>query len=109
MIIDQVNASTWTDADEFTSDENFANMIFSNVTVKTSEIPNSDTKYGNIKLQKTIKGDSGTLSKCWNIDLGKAKKTVTWTTKTWSPKLFSTNARVPISNQWLNATLQTYA
>ena len=52
-------------------------MIFSNVTVKTSEIPNSDTKYGNIKLQKTIKGDSGTLSKRWNIDLGKAKKTVT--------------------------------
>ena len=77
MIIEQVTTSTCTDAAEFNSDESFNIMIFSNVTVKASEIPNSDTKYVNIKSQKAKQVDSGTLSKSCNIDLDKAKKTVT--------------------------------
>ena len=79
MIIDQMTASTCTDASDFTSDENCDNMILSNIIVNVSGIYNSDTRYGNIKLHKTKQVDSETLAEHWNIDLGKAKKTVTRT------------------------------
>ena len=52
MIIDQVIVSTCTDATNFISDENFANMLLSNVTVNVPKISNSDTRYENIKTQK---------------------------------------------------------
>ena len=77
MIIDQVTAITCTDAADFTSDESFASMILSNVTLNISEISNSGTRYGNIKSQKTKQVDSETLDKRCNIDLGNAKKIVT--------------------------------
>ena len=80
MIIDQVTAVTWTDAAYFTYDENFADIILSNVTVNFSEITNSVTRYGDIKLQKTKNVYSEALAMRWNIEIGKAKKTVTWTT-----------------------------
>ena len=51
-------------------------MFFSDVTVNVSELSNYDTRYGNIKSKKTKQVDSETLAKRWNIDLGKAKKTV---------------------------------
>ena len=81
MIIDQVTAGTCTDAADFASDDTFANMLFSNVTVNISEISSFDTRYGNIRLQKTKKVDSETLFKRWNIYLGNTNKTVTQTTQ----------------------------
>ena len=77
MIIDQVTASTCIDAAEFTSDENVANMLLSNVTVKFSDISNSDTRYGNIKSQEAKQVDSETLAKHWNVDLGRDKNNET--------------------------------
>ena len=50
MIIDQVTASIFTDADDFISDETFATMLLYNVTTNISKLSNSDTWYGNIKL-----------------------------------------------------------
>ena len=81
IIIDQVTASTCTDAADYNSDDNFANMLLSNATVNVSEISNSDTRYGNTKSQKTKQVDSETLAKRWNIDFVKAKKDVTKTTQ----------------------------
>ena len=51
-------------------------MVLSNVTENVPKIYNSDTRYENIKLHNTKQVDSETLVKSWNIDLGKAKKTV---------------------------------
>ena len=56
-------------------------MLLSNVTVNVSEISNSDTRYGNIKMQNTKQVDYETLAKHWNIYLGKDKKTVTQKTQ----------------------------
>ena len=79
MIIDQVTASTCTNAADFTFEEKFATMILSNVNANVSDISNPGTRYGNIKLQNTKQVDSETLAKRWNIDLGKSKKIVTRT------------------------------
>ena len=79
MIIYQVTASTCTDAANLTSDINFATIILSNVTENVSKISYSDTRYGNTRSQKTKQFDYETLAKPWNIDLGKAKKTVNQT------------------------------
>ena len=81
MNIDQMTASTCNEAAEFTSDKIFATILLSNVITNVSKIYNSDTRNGNMKLQMTQKVDSETLSKSWNIELGKAKKTVTQTTQ----------------------------
>ena len=56
-------------------------MLLSNVTVNVSEISNSDTRYGNFKSKNTKQVYSETLAEIWNIDLGKAKVTVTQTTQ----------------------------
>ena len=80
-VIEKVTAITCTDAADFTSNDNLATIMLSNVASNVSKISISDTRYGNIKLQKTKQVDSETLAKCWNIDLGKAKKTVTQTTQ----------------------------
>ena len=77
MIIDQVTASTCTDADEFIYDDNFDTMLFSNVTANFSEIYNYDIKYENIKSQKTKQVYYETLAKRCNIYLGKSKNNVT--------------------------------
>ena len=79
MIIDQVTASTCTNAADFTFEEKFATMILSNVNANVSDISNPGTRYGNIKLQNTKQVDSETLAKRWNSDLGKSKKIVTRT------------------------------
>ena len=81
MITDQVTVSTCTDNAYFTSDNIFANMLLSNITINVSEISNSDTKHRNIKSQKTKQVDSENLANHWNTDLGKAKKTTTQRTK----------------------------
>ena len=64
------------------------NILLSNVTVNFSNIYNSDTRYGNIKSQKTKNIYSETLDKLWNIDIGKAKKTETRTTQRGFQRLF---------------------
>ena len=79
MFIDQVTASTCTDAADLTSEETFSTMTLSNVNANVSDISNPGTRYGNIKLQNTKQVDSETLAKRWNIDLGKSKKIVTRT------------------------------
>ena len=79
MFIDQVTASTCTDAADFTSDDNCSTMILSNINANVSDISNPGTRYGNIKLQNTKQVDSETLAKRWNSDLGKSKKIVTRT------------------------------
>ena len=52
MIINQVTARTTVCATDIYSDENFANVLESNVTVTLSEIKNSNNKYGDIKSKK---------------------------------------------------------
>ena len=52
IVINQVTDSTTVCAAEIYSDENFANVLESNVTVTLSEITNSNNKYGDIKLKK---------------------------------------------------------
>ena len=81
MIIDQATAIFCTDASDFTSNVDFTNMLLSNVTVNVSEISNSDTRYGNIKSQKTKHVDSETLANHWKIDLGKSNNTMTQLTQ----------------------------
>ena len=81
MVIKQVTASMTVCATDIYSDENFANVLEANVTVTLSEIKNSNNKYGDIKSKKGKQVDSNTLSKRWNIDLGKVKRTVQRTTQ----------------------------
>ena len=57
VIINQVTAITCIDADEFTSDEMFANMILSNMNINVSDISNPDTRYGKIKSKNTKQVD----------------------------------------------------
>ena len=76
MVINQVTASTTVCIPDIYSNEYFANILESNITVTLFEITNSNNKYGNIKSNKGKQVDSKTLSKSWNIDLGKAKRTV---------------------------------
>ena len=81
MVINQVTSSTTVCAADIYSDEKFANVLESNVTVTLSEITDSNNKYGNTKSKKVKQVDSNTLSKRWNIDLGKSKRTVQRTTQ----------------------------
>ena len=81
MVINQVTDSTTVCAADIYSDENFANVLESNVTATLSEIKNSNYKYGDIRSKKGNQVDSNTLSKRWNIDLVKFKRTVQRTTQ----------------------------
>ena len=81
MIINQVTASTNVCAADIYYDENFVNVRESNVAVNLSEIKNFNNKYGDIKSKKGKHVDSNTLSKRWNIDIGKSKRTVQRTTQ----------------------------
>ena len=102
VIINQESASTCTDAADFTSDENYANMILSNVTLNVSEISFSDNRYGNIKYKKKKQVDSEKLSERWNIDPGKAKKNVTQTVQHGFRRcLHPTLGRQYLTNDWM--------
>ena len=76
MVINQVTASTTFCAADIYSDEKFANILESNVTVTLSGIKNPNNKYGDIKSKKGKQVESNTLSKHWNIIIGKAKRTM---------------------------------
>ena len=77
LVINQINASTRNDVADFTSDGKFTNTLEYNVNINISDISNYETRYGNIQSKRSKQVDSATLYKRWNIDLGKAKKTVT--------------------------------
>ena len=63
MVINQVTASTTVCTADIYSDENFANVLESNVAVTLYKITNSNNKYGNIRSKKGKQVDSNTLSK----------------------------------------------
>ena len=65
---------------DFTSDDNFSNILEYNANINIKEISDSNTRYGNIQSKRSKQVDSETLSKRWKIDLGKANNTETRTT-----------------------------
>ena len=81
MIIYQITDITCNYVAEFTADEKSTNTLESNVNINISDISNFDTRYGNIQSKRSKQVDYSTLYKRWNIDRGKAKKTLTRKTK----------------------------
>ena len=77
MAIIQITSSTCNYVADFTADDNFSNTLESNVNIKISKISIFDAMCGNIHSKKIKQVESVTLSKCWNIDLGKSKNTMT--------------------------------
>ena len=90
MVIKSVCMSTCEDAVDISSDENFANVLQSNVNVShvnvmkhnnVSQVSYADFTLGNIQPRKRKQVDYETLSKRWNIDCKKALKTFKRTTQ----------------------------
>ena len=89
MVINSVTVSTCLDVADVLSDENFGNLLQSNVNVLhvklliTHNLSRLDTapSLGNIHSTKGKQVNSETLAKRWNIDLRKALNTVKQTTQ----------------------------
>ena len=84
MVINSVTVSTCLDAVDVLSDENFGNVLQSNINVSHVKFLNthnlsrldSAPSLGNIQSTKGKQVNSETLSKRWNIDQRKALNTV---------------------------------
>ena len=90
MVMNSVCMSTCEDAEDISSDDNFENVLQSNVNVyhvnlikpnNMSQVSYSDSTLGNIQSSKRKQIDYETIAKFWNIDRKKALKTVKRTTQ----------------------------
>ena len=81
IVINKITTSTCNDAADFTDDDNFANILESNVKTNIYDISNSDTSYVFIQSKRSNQVDYETLDKRWNIYLGRSNMTVTITTQ----------------------------
>ena len=89
MVINSVTVSTCLDAADVLSNENFGNVLQSNVNVSHVKVLNthnlscldSAPSLGNIQSTKGKQVNSQTLAKRWNIDQRKALNTVKQTTQ----------------------------
>ena len=90
MVFNSVCMSTCEDAADILSDENFTNVLQSNVNAyhvnimkpnNVSQVSYADFTLGNIQSWKRKQVDAENLAKLWNIDHKKALKTVKRTTQ----------------------------